>query len=164
MPYDQRWPVVFAAERTRLRGLLSPWLAGDVEHIGSTAVPGLAAKPILDVLAGVARLASARQAVPLLEADGWVSGTLRPHEALWFSRAAGAAPAFHLHLTEVGSDLWRERLTFRDALRADPHRAEEYGRLKLRLAGEVADLRAYTDRKRAFVIAVLAEHGVVLAP
>jgi len=127
-------------------------------------VPGLSAKPVLDLLAGVARLESARQAFPLLEADGWTSGTHRPHEALWLSRVAGAGPACHLHLTEVGSDLWRERLMFRDALRADPARAAEYGRLKLRLAGEVADLRTYTERKRDFVRAVLADHGVALDP
>lgn len=145
VPYDERWPNLFDAERGRLVGLLAPWLVGDVEHVGSTSVPGLSAKPIIDMLAGVRRLNAARRAVPLLEAVGYESGSHRPHEALWLFKPAGVPSferLFHLHLTEVGSDLWRERLVFRDTLRAD--------------------LREYTDGKRGFVVRVLAGAGVSL--
>ncbi len=165
VPYDERWPNLFDAERGRLVGLLAPWLVGDVEHVGSTSVPGLSAKPIIDMLAGVRRLNAARQAVPLLEVVGYESGSHRPHEALWLFKPAGVPSferLFHLHLTEVGSDLWRERLVFRDTLRADPGLTAEYEQLKQRLARERADLREYTDGKRGFVVRVLARAGVSL--
>ena len=92
--------------------------------------------------------------------------THRTGRALWFYKPASAAPAdhtCHLHLTEPGSDLWRERLAFRDALRADPQLAARYRELKRQLARSAAGITAYTAGKRAFVAAVLAAAGVPLA-
>ena len=66
MPYSASWPVLFEQEAARLHAALSRWLVGDVEHVGSTAVPGLAAKPVLDMLAPVADVEAAREAVPAL--------------------------------------------------------------------------------------------------
>lgn len=167
VPYDARWPEVFDAERGRLLKVLRPWLRGDVEHIGSTSVAELPAKPIIDMLAGVQDLDAAAEAVPALTAMGYQAGSHRPHEAIWLFAPAGAAPperSFHLHLTEVGSDLWLERLTFRNALRADPELTRAYGRLKQLLARQGLGLVEYTDRKRDFVAAVLAGAGVRLQP
>ena len=164
-PYDDRWPVQFVQERALLEQALSPWLAAGVHHIGSTAVPGLAAKPILDMIAGVADLRAASAAVPALLALGYLQGEHRPHEALWFAKYAPGEPdrATHgLHLTEVGSSLWRERFAFRDALRADPELAREYAALKTRLAAEHTHLPAYTREKREFVASVLEGAGVRL--
>jgi GrpB-like predicted nucleotidyltransferase (UPF0157 family) len=159
VPYDPSWPSLFEGERTRLERVLAPWLSGGVHHIGSTAVPGLAAKPSLDLLAGVRDLEEARAAVQPLCAEGYEHAFHRV-DALWF-RKAGAA----LHLTEPGSPLWRERLAFRDALRADPALAAEYEALKLRLAEEHPhDASAYTGGHRAFVARVLAAAGIELAP
>ncbi|WP_246506879.1 GrpB family protein [Actinocrinis puniceicyclus] len=163
--YGIDWPRRFDVERVELERLLAPWLSGGVHHIGSTAVPGLSAKPIIDMMAGVRDLTQARAAVPLLEEHGYRHA---PHRAtaLWFHKPESdqlRERTHHLHLTEPGSDLWRERLTFRDALRADPALRDEYQRLKLRLAdahGE--DVKAYTADKRAFVSRVLAAHGVTL--
>jgi GrpB-like predicted nucleotidyltransferase (UPF0157 family) len=159
VPYDPSWPGLFEQERKRLERVLTPWLEGGVHHIGSTAVPGLAAKPSLDLLAGVRDLEEARAAVQPLCAEGYEHAFHRA-DALWF-RKAGAA----LHLTEPGSPLWRERLAFRDALRADPALAAEYEALKLRLAEEHPhDASAYTGGHRAFVARVLAAAGIELAP
>lgn len=166
-PYDEQWPVAFAAERARLEDALRPWLAGGVEHIGSTSVPGLAAKPMLDMMAGIADLEQARAAVPVLEALDYEQGSHRPHEALWFGKPAGTTQlsgrTHNLHLTQVGSDLWRERLAFRDALRADAALRDEYAALKLRLAQETDHLDDYTARKRELVVRVLADAGIVLS-
>lgn len=166
-PYDEQWPVAFAAERARLEDALRPWLAGGVEHIGSTSVPGLAAKPMLDMMAGIADLEQARAAVPVLEALDYEQGSHRPHEALWFGKPAGTTQlsgrTHNLHMTQVGSDLWRERLAFRDALRADAALRDEYAALKLRLAQETDDLGDYTARKRELVARVLADAGIVLS-
>jgi GrpB-like predicted nucleotidyltransferase (UPF0157 family) len=159
VPYDPSWPSLFEGERTRLERVLAPWLSGGVHHIGSTAVPGLAAKPSLDLLAGVRDLEEARAAVQPLCAEAYEHAFHRA-DALWF-RKAGAA----LHLTEPGSPLWRERLAFRDALRADPALAAEYEALKLRLAEEHPhDASAYTGGHRAFVARVLAAASIELAP
>ncbi|HVM16574.1 MAG TPA: GrpB family protein [Gaiellaceae bacterium] len=159
VPYDPEWPLLFERERELLERVLAPWLSGGVHHIGSTAIPGIAAKSSLDLMAGVRDLEEARAAVEPLRARGYEHAFHRL-DALWF-RKSGAA----LHLTEPASPLWRERLAFRDALRADPALAAEYEALKLRLAREHPhDRRAYTDGKRAFVAGVLAGRGIALAP
>ena len=139
-----------------------------MHHVGSTAVPGLAAKPVLDMVAGVGSLDRARAAVPVLAGLDYAHAEHRPAEALWFFRPSSSAedlPArrCHLHLTEVGSDLWVERLAFRDALRGDPGLVREYEQLKQRLAEQAAGIADYTAGKRAFVARVLAAAGVLLA-
>jgi GrpB-like predicted nucleotidyltransferase (UPF0157 family) len=161
--HDPHWGTRFAAEREVLERVLQPWLADGVRHIGSTSVPGLAAKPILDMIAGVRDLGQARAAYGPLAELGYVAGTHRPHEAHWFRRSAtGTTLECALHLTEAGSRLWQERLAFRDALRADDALRDEYAALKLQLAAEVDSLRDYTDRKRAFVARVLSAAGISL--
>lgn len=161
--YSPRWPLLFAEERARLTLLLGRWLTTDVQHMGSTSVPGLSAKPTLDMMAGVPDLAAAEGTVGLLRAAGYAHAEHRP-EARWFYAPPSEDPAdhtHHLHLTVPGSRLWVERLTFRGALRGDAALRERYQRLKTELAEAHGSSPAeYTDGKRAFVAAVLAGHGV----
>jgi GrpB-like predicted nucleotidyltransferase (UPF0157 family) len=134
-----------------------------VHHIGATSVPGLAAKPIIDMLAGVHDLDEARAAFEPLRGLSYVYTPHRPGIAHHFSKPSPRLPdvTHGLHLTEPGSDLWNERFAFREALRADPALAAEYETLKLRLAREHADdVTAYTAGKRAFVARVLASAGL----
>jgi GrpB-like predicted nucleotidyltransferase (UPF0157 family) len=165
VPYDPDWPRRFDAERALLERVLERWLEGGIHHVGSTAIPGIAAKPIIDMMAGVRDLAEARAAYePLLEL-GYVDAPHRPGIAHHFSKPSDRLPdlTHGLHLTEPGSDLWRERLAFRDALRRDRALAREYEDLKLRLVEQHAgNLGAYGSGKRAFVARVLA--GAGLAP
>lgn len=171
VPYDPDWPERFEAERADLERLLAPWLIGGVHHIGSTAIPGLSAKPIIDMIAGVRDLSEARAAIPVLQGGAERTSGYRhaPHrsDALWFHKPRSenlSERMYHLHLTRPDSALWRERLTFRDALRADTGLRDEYQDLKLRLAGAHGeDIKAYTADKRSFVMRVLAMHGVSLA-
>jgi GrpB-like predicted nucleotidyltransferase (UPF0157 family) len=159
VPYDPEWPRRFEAERALLERVLSPWLEGGIHHVGSTAVPGLAAKPILDIVAGVRDLEEARAAFDPLREHSYEHAPHRPGTH-WFSKPPSTRwweRTHHLHLTVPGSDLWRERLAFRDALRADPALAAEYEALKLGLAREHRGrVEAYTAGKRAFVARVLA--------
>jgi GrpB-like predicted nucleotidyltransferase (UPF0157 family) len=158
IPYDPAWPRLFTAERIRLEAVLEPWLDGGIHHIGSTSIPGLSAKPLIDMLAGVRNLEQARPVARPLTAARYIDAPHRPDLAHHFAREG-----FGLHLTERGSTLWRERLAFRDALLADQALAAEYEALKLRLARDAPDARAYTDGKRAFVHRVLVERGIDFA-
>jgi len=156
VPYDPDWPLRFEAERAQLERVLGPWLEGGIHHVGSTAIPGIAAKPVLDMIAGVHDFERARAAYAPLADAGWEHTPHRPGIAHHFSKRE----THNLHLTEPGSDLWVERLAFRDRLRADAALAREYEELKLRLAGEVDDLGEYTLGKREFVARVLALDGL----
>ena len=112
-------------------------------------------------MAGVRDLDEARAAYEPLARHGYVHTPHRPGIAHHFSKPSAERPQLGLHLTEPGSDLWRERLAFRDALRADPELAAEYEALKLRLAREHRDDAAgYTTGKREFVARVLAMRGL----
>ncbi len=163
IPYDPDWPRQFEAERARLTQVLAPWLADDIHHIGSTAVPGLAAKPMIDMMAGVRNLAEARAAFEPLAAQGYVHAPHRPSIAHHFAKPSIqlSAARYSLHLTEPDSDLWRERLAFRDTLRGDDTLAAEYTAVKVRLAQQhTTDLAAYTAGKRELVGRVLAQGGL----
>jgi GrpB-like predicted nucleotidyltransferase (UPF0157 family) len=163
VPYDPEWPRRYEAERALLEDALRPSLHGGIHHVGSTAVPGLAAKPVIDMIAGVRDLEEARGALAPLAEHAYVHAPHRPAIAHHFSKPSLELPdvTHGLHLTEPGSDLWRERLAFRDALRADAALAAEYEALKLRLAASHrSDLGAYTAAKREFVARVLAAAGV----
>jgi GrpB-like predicted nucleotidyltransferase (UPF0157 family) len=164
VPYDPDWPVRFERERAVLERALAPWLSAGVHHIGSTAVPGLAAKPWIDMIAGVHDLARAEAAVPVLAELSYAHAFHRPR-ALWFYKGLRDEETHALHLTEPGSDLWRERFAFRDALRADPALRAEYQRLKQELAAaHPEDRAAYTAGKRVLVARVLAAAGIDLGP
>lgn len=135
--------------------------------MGSTAIPGIAAKPIIDMIAGVHDLREAHAAFGPLATLGYVHAPHRPDIAHHFSKPSlDLDEVTHgLHLTEPGTALWRERLAFRDALRADPALAGEYASLKLDLAAKHgAGASAYTAAKRAFVARVLASRGINLDP
>jgi GrpB-like predicted nucleotidyltransferase (UPF0157 family) len=164
-PYDPMWPVIFAAEQESLQRLLRPWLTTPVEHMGSTSIPGLAAKPLIDMIAGVADLDAASGAIGPLTSHGYSHAEHRPR-ALWFDKSTPGDPqahTYHLHLTEPGSDLWRERLAFRDTLRSEPSLAAEYQHLKDDLAWRFPnDGASYVAGKREFVAMVLARSGISL--
>ncbi|MGN6372234.1 MAG: GrpB family protein [Solirubrobacteraceae bacterium] len=147
--YDETWPAAFEAERTRLAPLLE---GAEIHHFGSTAVPGLAAKPVVDMIALVNDLDAL---IPgLVERGGYqfpvaFNKTLPRRRFLCYPTAAHRT--HHLHLVDDPDELTR-RLRFRDRLRADPALAVEYATLKRDLAARYRDDReAYTDSKAPFV-------------
>ena len=163
VPYNPEWPRRFDEERELLERVLAPWLEGGIHHVGSTAIPGIAAKPIIGMIAGVRDFEEARAAFAPLGEHDYQYAPHRPGIAHHFAKPSLALAEFthSLHLTEPGSDLWRERLAFRDALRAEESLAREYEALKLRLAREHRhDVNAYTVAKREFVARVLATAGL----
>ncbi len=161
VPYDPAWPARFDAEKQLLQVALSAWLAGEIEHIGSTAVEGLSAKPVLDIMAPVASLNASLAAIPAAVATGYLHHPYRADVMHWFCKPSPHVRTHHLHLVPLGSDLWRDRLAFRDALRASPALAAEYTALKLRLAARFRhDREAYTEHKEPFVRRVLLSCGL----
>src|SRR5215467_7554448 len=110
VPYDKTWPARFEQEAAELYRLLKPWLAGNIEHIGSTAVPGLVAKPVIDIMAGVAGLEASRPAIEALEQTGYCYYPYRTEVMHWFCKPSPAFRTHHLHLVPFGSPLWNERL------------------------------------------------------
>lgn len=158
VPYDASWPARFGEERAALLRVLSPWLAGPIEHIGSTAVPGLVAKPVIDIMAAVASLDASRPALAALETLQYVYFPYRAEIMHWLCKPSDEVRTHHLHLVPFGSALWHERLLFRDRLRSDAVVAADYAALKLRLAARYEfDREAYTDAKEPFIRRILAE-------
>jgi GrpB-like predicted nucleotidyltransferase (UPF0157 family) len=161
--YDPGWRERFAEQRPVVEDLLGPWLAGPVEHIGSTPVPGLRAKPVIDMLAPVSSLASAQAAVPVLAGAGWLFWPDDPcrHYRLWFLRPRPQARTHHLHLIEDGHPHALALVAFRDALRADAGLCRQYAVLKDQLARQHGDNRnAYSNAKGEFVARALRRAGI----
>ncbi|MGI8816851.1 MAG: GrpB family protein [Pseudonocardia sp.] len=157
--YDPAWVDNGVRERVRVQDLLKPWLTGEVEHIGSTAVPGLAAKPILDLQAPVSDLSASDAVAAVLAPHSWhyVPPELnqRPYRR-FYVKVVDNRRAAHLHLMSTASARWHQQLAFRDALRADPDLIRAYARLKTDLAVRHRnDREAYTVGKRRFVEHVL---------
>ncbi|APV50034.1 hypothetical protein BWI17_10270 [Betaproteobacteria bacterium GR16-43] len=148
-PYREAWPAAFEQERTRLAAAFAP-VDVSIEHIGSTAVPGLGAKPIVDILVGAGSLPAIESRIPALQAMGY--RYFPEHEAALPMRRYLDRDGFHVHAVEQGSAFWNDHLAFRDALRADARLRDEYHLLKRRLAAKFgADRAGYTDAKAAYI-------------
>ncbi len=157
LPYNPDWPAQFEAERRVREVALSPWLAGEIQHVGSTAVVGLAAKPVIDIMVPVASLRESEAAIAAACLVGYVHHPYRAEVMHWFCKPSPTVRTHHLHLIPFESPLWLERLAFRDALRASQALSEEYAELKLRLAEQFSgDREAYTLAKTPFVQRVLS--------
>lgn len=154
--YDATWPDRFSTEAQALLDVLAPWLAGDIEHIGSTAVPGLPAKPIIDIMAPVRSLDDSHPAIEAVARIGYVYYPYQPGVMHWFCKPSPETRTHHLHLVPGTSELWRERLAFRDALRGDAALARDYAALKMTLAGQYKhDRERYTNAKTLFILRAL---------
>ena len=154
MAYDKNWPSLFLAEAERLVDACRS-LPVRVEHVGSTGVPGLCAKPVLDILAGHPAGVPALEYVTPFTRAGYEHRGDRGIAGHQFFRR-GQPRAYHIHLVEEGGELWRQYLAFRDHLRADPAAARRYGELKHELATRFPhDRESYINGKAEFVREVL---------
>ena len=158
VPYDPAWPELYAAEIARVEPVLrSHGVSLVFEHTGSTAVPGLAAKPVLDILAGRTGVDDRARAIAALQAVGYVYRGEQGIAGRDFFRR-GEPRQYHVHLAAVDSSFWRDHRTFRDYLCANPAAATRYAELKSALASRYPhDRNAYIDGKARFVEAILSE-------
>jgi len=153
-PYTSRWPLLYEAEAQAIRRVLGA-LALDVQHVGSTSVPGLSAKPILDIAVAVARLQQYRDCIAPLVTLGYehVSWAGIERDEVF---GKGKSRTHLVHVVEFGSDIWLNYITFRDRLRSNAVLAQEYERLKFSLIQSYPDNRAaYTSAKHDFIRRVL---------
>ena len=165
VPHDERWQATFTSQLKFLREALS-LSAERIEHIGSTAVPGLGAKPIVDVMIGVDSEAEYSTYVAALSTVGYECGGETVPGTL-YNRKQGP-PRVNAHLTVFGSEFWGEHLLFRDYLRAHPETASEYEALKRQILLDPGDLGAdppaYNAAKESFIRRVLAVASANQAP
>lgn len=150
--YDPSWPARFEEEKAALEVTIGDWVVGDIHHVGSTAVPGLEAKPIIDILAGVRSLEESRPCFEPLARLEYMYAPYLPEEMHWFCKPHPSRRTDHLHLVPVDSERYFDELAFRDRLRADPQAAAEYVGLKRVLTRRFEhDREAYTSAKSDFV-------------
>ena len=154
--YDPGWPAKFEAERADLQECIGPWVVGGIHHVGSTSVPGLPAKPVIDILVGVESLDRARPCIEKVASLGYLYSPYLGDVMHWFCKPNPARRTHHLHLVPVGSPRYLDELAFRDALRGDQALAERYAALKHDLAARFpGDRDTYTQHKAPFVREVL---------
>jgi GrpB-like predicted nucleotidyltransferase (UPF0157 family) len=162
-PYNPDWPAMFEAEKNELIACLPEEMIERIEHFGSTAVPGLSAKPIIDMLVGVTSLEETKKRiVPILTSKGYeyfwrpAFGDSTPPFYAWFiKRNSAGKRTHHIHMIEKNSNLW-DRLLFRDYLIGHREIAVEYERLKMKLVNEFqGDRCGYTGAKSEFIVRIM---------
>jgi GrpB-like predicted nucleotidyltransferase (UPF0157 family) len=158
--YDPQWPVLFEQEKEKLIAVLGSSLRM-IEHIGSTSVPGLAAKPVIDLAVGIRSLAEAPALMPSIERLGYIYEPALEQlvpERRFFWKGTRIVHTCHLHLAEPDHPALVQPLRFRDYLRRYPEIAEKYGELKKELAQRCGeDMDAYVNGKTAFIEQVMSE-------
>lgn len=151
---DPAWRSRYRAEEQRLWAAVGKWAVA-IEHIGSTAVHELAAKPVIDILVGVGSLGDGPACVDAITALGYTYVPAYEQDMPYrrfFARDENGRRSHHIHLVERTHPFYTEHLAFRDYLRANPAVAEEYASLKRELAGRFADDReAYLAAKEPFI-------------
>lgn len=159
VPYDPIWPERFEDEKVHLLACLPDGMITRIEHYGSTSIPGMTAKPIVDMLVEVPDIEATRRVVaPILEEQAYdffwrpLGENDGPPHYPWFIKRDGSGNrTHHIHMVEADSSLW-EGLIFRDYLRDNPDQAAAYLRLKQSLAEKFPDDRiAYTVGKTDFI-------------
>jgi GrpB-like predicted nucleotidyltransferase (UPF0157 family) len=162
--YDDSWPEQYEAEKERILSELGARLTA-IEHIGSTAVPGLAAKPVIDIMPGVPTLADAEQCIEGMRRLGYERGVDDPVPGRVYFRKGFPDRKLQVHIAENGGDFWRRHLAFRDYLRGHPDDAADYAALKRRLAAlHPRDVVAYTDAKSDFILGIEEKAAAATSP
>jgi GrpB-like predicted nucleotidyltransferase (UPF0157 family) len=161
-PYDPQWPSLFEEERARLQAAIGEW-AADIQHVGSTAIPGISAKPVIDIGVALRSFEDALYCItPLVELGYECLGEYGIPGRIYFRRRTGKpvpgqihkdgiGRTHQIHMYEQTHEQYLGHIAFRDYLRAHPEARLEYEDLKRRLASEHDDVEAYAEAKSGFV-------------
>lgn len=153
LPHNPIWLQLFEEEKARLLQALGDKII-DIQHIGSTSIPGIVAKPIIDISVGIKSMKNSHQFIPLLEALGYEyrPNFGGPNIQLMFVKGEEKSRTHYLHLMKYNGQIWQDDILFREFLRRNPKRAKEYANLKQELAKQFADDRTrYTASKADFI-------------
>ena len=146
--HDPSWAELYEQEAAKLRAVFDGAVVG-IEHIGSTAVPDLCAKPVVDVLVGLRELQLEEEQIAAMQGLGYhFLGEHGLPGRLFFRKEPRT---LHVHVVEHGGEHWERQLTFRDALRADPEERRRYDTYKRTLAAEGHPREVYTELKTPFI-------------
>ena len=157
--YNPRWPEMYAQEKARILDAIGEYLI-DIQHVGSTSIPGLSAKPIIDIMAVIRNVSLVEQCIKPLEAlDYFYGGELGIPGRHYFRKPidiSQAKRAFHLHMVEKGHEQWAMHQLFREYLLLHPESLREYDALKRELAAKHgSDRTAYTNAKAPFIESII---------
>jgi len=161
VPYNRQWALLAELEIKKLREILPTAHVIDIQHVGSTAIPGMLAKPIIDIQVAVDSLTAIKQiAVDRLQTQQYVYWNENPDlERMFFVKGMppfGEKRTHHVHMVELASQHWQSKILFRDYLIAHPDMAHEYEQLKIKLAQQYTyDREQYTQAKTEFINAIL---------
>src|SRR5712692_7998308 len=158
--YNPVWPVLFEEEKARILAVAGNYI-DEIQHVGSTSVPGLGAKPIIDIMVGLRERSLVEQCIQPLEGLGYeYLGEYGISERHYFRKPLAdiGSRTHHIHMIVRGSDFWKRHILFRDYLRAHPEDARHYYLLKKELADKFgSDREGYMDAKTEFIEAILAK-------
>ena len=169
--YDPAWPELFEEERARLQSVIGQWTVA-IEHVGSTSVPGLAGKPVIDIGVALEDLADALKCItPLLELGYQCCGEFRIPGRIFFRRTTtepipgqitdGVGRTHQIHMYQRDHEQFVWHIAFRDYMRAHPEDAAEYAALKRDVASRHGDdIEKYIEGKHAFIRGILAQAGM----
>jgi len=158
VPYQPAWAELFRQEAERLRAALGGQVVR-IEHVGSTSIPGVDAKPILDIVVAVRDMADVTASEKALRSLGYIHKfeNDRPGRLYFVKRLPDDRTTHHLNITQLGTECWFTHVAFRDYLREHPEAREEYRKVKLDLVeGYAADRAAYQESKGAFIERILS--------
>lgn len=157
--YNPQWPLLYQEEKSRIQSAIAQAVVA-IEHVGSTAVPGLGAKPIIDIMVAVRSLADAEACIEPLQSIGYEyvpEYEVFIPERRYFRKWVQGERTHQVHMVERTSEFWHRHLLFRDYLRTQSDVAQEYYQLKKELSAKYgSDLGAYTDAKTPFIESVVA--------
>jgi GrpB-like predicted nucleotidyltransferase (UPF0157 family) len=161
LDYSPEWPELFENEKRLILNVIGCFVVG-IEHVGSTAVVGLGAKPIIDITVAIKSLKDAHKCVGPLESIGYKYvpeyEESIPERRYFHKGKPPEEQHYHLHMVEMSSDFWKRHLLFRDYLRTHPKVAKDHCKLKKRLASEYgSDREGYTEAKTSFIKSVVTE-------
>jgi GrpB-like predicted nucleotidyltransferase (UPF0157 family) len=156
--YDPKWPNLYESERNEIMEAIGHYVA-DIQHIGSTAIPGLAAKPVIDIMVGLRRLLDAQDCILPIEAMEYEyvpEFEIEFPERRYFRKSKNGKRTHQIHMVEIGTDFWKRHLLFRDHLRKHPEAADAYSALKRELSMKFEnDREGYTNAKSPFIENIL---------
>jgi GrpB-like predicted nucleotidyltransferase (UPF0157 family) len=159
--YNPMWPTLYEEERAQILHAIGEYI-GDIQHVGSTSVPGLGAKPIIDIMIGIHNLSLVEKCVQPFQNLGYeYRGEFGIPNRHYFRKPPDTLSTHrthHIHMVETNHDGWRKTLLFRDYLRTHPEDAKQYEELKRTLADKFgSDREGYTDAKTDFIETILAK-------